>query len=236
MHTLLLRLAGPMQSWGTQSRFLERDTGLEPSKSGVIGLLCAALGRSRAEPVDDLAALAMGVRVDREGVVQRDYHTALDVAKADGGKPGTVVSNRYFLADADFLVGLAGKDLALLEALDAALAEPRWPLALGRKAFVPGRPVSLAGGGVRPDRELAEALRREPWRPRPGDPRRWRAPDRLRVVLEATSAESQERRLDQPGPGAAFLHRRFLPRHVRTTFWPVGEGEGAVLLGEATDV
>ena len=55
MPTLLMRLAGPMQSWGTGSRFDERDTQLEPSKSGVVGLLCAALGRDRAEPVDDLA-------------------------------------------------------------------------------------------------------------------------------------------------------------------------------------
>ena len=73
MPTLLLRLAGPMQSWGTTSRFDERDTQLEPSKSGVIGLLCAALGRDRAESVDDLAALRMGVRVDREGVPMRDF-------------------------------------------------------------------------------------------------------------------------------------------------------------------
>ena len=47
MPVLLMRLAGPMQSWGTQSRFLHRDTGREPSKSGVIGVLCAALGRPR---------------------------------------------------------------------------------------------------------------------------------------------------------------------------------------------
>ena len=45
MPTLLLRLVGPMQAWGTSSRFDERDTGKEPSKSGVIGLLAAALGR-----------------------------------------------------------------------------------------------------------------------------------------------------------------------------------------------
>src|SRR5258708_39825081 len=76
MGTLLLRLAAPMQSWGTQSRFVVRDTGLEPSKSGVIGLLCAALGRPREAPVEDLAGLRMGVRVDREGVMQTDYHTA----------------------------------------------------------------------------------------------------------------------------------------------------------------
>ena len=48
MHTLLLRLEGPLQSWGTSSRFPQRDTGFEPSKSGVIGLLCAALGKPRA--------------------------------------------------------------------------------------------------------------------------------------------------------------------------------------------
>ena len=44
MSVLLLRLAAPMQSWGTTSRFIHRDTGLEPSKSGIIGLLCAGPG------------------------------------------------------------------------------------------------------------------------------------------------------------------------------------------------
>lgn len=79
MATLLLRLQGPMQSWGTTSRFDERDTQLEPSKSGVLGLVCAALGRDRHEPVDDLAVLRMGVRVDQEGVPMRDYQTATGV-------------------------------------------------------------------------------------------------------------------------------------------------------------
>src|SRR5579864_5026868 len=76
MTTLLLRLAGPMQSWGTQSRFTVRDTGREPSKSGVIGLVCAALGRRRDAPLDDLVQLTMGTRVDRDGIVKVDYHTA----------------------------------------------------------------------------------------------------------------------------------------------------------------
>ena len=48
-YTLLLRLKAPMQSWGVSSRFSIRDTGKEPSKSGVIGLFCAALGISRDE-------------------------------------------------------------------------------------------------------------------------------------------------------------------------------------------
>jgi CRISPR system Cascade subunit CasD len=75
MDTLLIRLAAPMQAWGVQSHGENRDTALEPSKSGVIGLLCAALGRDRADALDDLCALRMGVRVDREGRLQSDYQT-----------------------------------------------------------------------------------------------------------------------------------------------------------------
>jgi len=133
MNTLLLRLAGPMQSWGTQSRFTIRDTGYEPSKSGVIGLLCAALGKPRDESHLDnqgkpmlsaLAALRMGVRVDREGVLQKDYHTAdgsrhddYGVVKASGAKGDTVVSHRYYLADADFLLGLESASEELYSSL-----------------------------------------------------------------------------------------------------------------------
>mgnify|MGYP000599216911 CR=1 FL=1 len=44
MATLLLRLAAPLQAWGADSKFETRKTGREPTKSGVIGLLAAALG------------------------------------------------------------------------------------------------------------------------------------------------------------------------------------------------
>ena len=237
MHTLLLRLAGPMQSWGTQSRFLERDTGLEPSKSGVIGLLCAARGIRRDEPVGELAALVMGVRVDREGAPQRDYQTALNVVKAGNAKEtGTVISNRYCLADADFLVGLESPNLALLQRLDAALESPHWPLFLGRKSYLPAVPLRLPGGGVREGQELRQTLCAEPWRPRAGDPAWKRPPQRLRVVLEVTPELSSARRTDQPGPGAAFQHRRFLPRNVVIEFWETGDEPGKVPLGEASDV
>src|SRR3990170_1746021 len=115
MPPLLLRLAGPMQSWGTTSRFDQRDTGKEPSKSGVIGLLAAALGIERENWMDlePLTRLSMGVRHDRPGTPRRDYQTAGCAAtdtiiKADGNqaKRGGVVSRRDYLADAAFLVGL----------------------------------------------------------------------------------------------------------------------------------
>ncbi|MBA3416378.1 MAG: type I-E CRISPR-associated protein Cas5/CasD, partial [Chloroflexia bacterium] len=161
-----------MQSWGTQSRFPVRDTEREPSKSGVVGLLCAALGRPRHLPVDDLAALRTGVRVEAEGSVAVDFQTAggthrrgdrYGVLRAEGTPGETVVSRRYYLADADFLVGLEGPTPTLLEEISAALARPVWALSLGRKAFVPGLPVRLPDGGVRRDRSLEEALMGEPW-------------------------------------------------------------------------
>lgn len=234
-HSLLLRLAGPMQSWGVQSRHTERDAGREPSKSGVVGLLAAALGRRRSEPVDDLTDLAMAVRVDREGSLRRDYHTALDVPLANGEKPRTVVSNRYYLADADFLVAMSGPDLDLLEHISDALDTPAWPLRLGRAAFPPGAPIRLHDGGVRPGLDGEAALLAEAWRSWPTD-RPGARPARLRAVLEAAPGPGAERRFDRPGPGAAFAHRRFLPRYVRTTFWGLGDGPGMIPIGEAWDV
>ena len=220
--TLLIRLAGPMQSWGTDSRFEFRDAGTEPSKSGVVGLLASALGRPRAEPVDDLAALRMGVRVDRAGAVRADFHTALDVARVPGKEAdqrNAVVSRRAYLADADFLVGLEG-DRSLLERLDEALDAPRWPLFLGRKSFPPAVPVRLPdtpphGPGL-VDAALTEALRAIPWHGRGSSDREV---PRLRVVLEDPDGESVRR--DQP-VGAAFADRAFGPRRTRTTFLTVG--------------
>lgn len=209
MPTLLLRLAGPMQSWGTTSRFDERDSQLEPSKSGVLGLVCAALGRDRAEPVDDLAALKMGVRVDREGMLMRDYQTATGVINAAGKVDinRTVISPRYYLADAAFLVGLEAPGRALLERIQAALGQPIWPLSLGRKSFPPGQPVRLSDG-LR-DTPLREALSAYP---RIATPHAEHCHQALRLILEHPSQGAV--RLDQPV--APFAERRFGPRFIAT--------------------
>ena len=212
MSVLLLRLSGPMQSWGVESRFTVRDTGREPSKSGVVGLLCAALGRPRHEPVSDLAALRMGVRVDQEGIVARDYHTAGKggYLKATGQveRKTLIVSNRYYLSDARFLVGLEGKDAQLLSELHGAVRDPHWPLYLGRKAFVPGEPVWL-DDGLHPGGVLESTLRDYPWLG--CDPRR--RSSRVRFVLE--DPDGSEVRPDQP---LCFAERRFALRRVSTTF------------------
>ena len=143
MPTLLMRMRSPMMSWGDHSRFTIRDTRREPTKSAVVGLLCAALGRPRWEPVADLSALKMGVRINQEGIVQKDYHTIMDGIKSGGGKGGTVISHRYYVADGDYLVGLESHDQALLDSLDTALQSPVWQLYLGRKSFIPSCPVRI---------------------------------------------------------------------------------------------
>jgi len=48
--SLALLLDGPLQSWGLASRFQRRTTGLYPTKSGVIGLLSAAMGLAKGSP------------------------------------------------------------------------------------------------------------------------------------------------------------------------------------------
>jgi len=210
MSVLLLRLSGPMQSWGVQSRFSVRETGLEPSKSGVVGLLCAALGRRRDEQVNDLAALTLGVRVDQEGKLACDFHTAMNVLKASGGIKNTEPSTRYYLSDARFLVALEGDDLDLLAQLHTALHDPHWSLFLGRKAFVPGEPIWLKDG-LYPDQALRNTLQTYPWLGR--DSRN--CPNQVRLVLE--DPNGSEIRPDQP---VSFAQRRFAPRRVRTEFIP----------------
>lgn len=212
MNVLLLRLAAPMQSWGTQSRFTTRDTSLEPSKSGVIGLICAALGRPRSDPLNDLASLRMGIRVDDEGEMASDYHTTLDVIKASGAKPKAgeaVVSVRYYLADADFLVGLESDQFPILNEINEALGNPHWPLFLGRKSFPPAEPVRLIDG-LRPNQALQQALATYPRRPRASD----NNISHLRLILEDIDGEAV--RIDQPI--STFAERRFSPRRVRTEF------------------
>jgi CRISPR system Cascade subunit CasD len=135
MSTLLLRLAAPLQSWGVESKFDRRDTGRYPSKSGIIGLLAAALGRSREEPMEDLVALRFGVRIDQQGELLRDYHTAKSVKSA-------YVTNRFYLSDAIFLCGLEGDDSKLHE-LEEALSTPKYPLFLGRRSCPPEGKVLL---------------------------------------------------------------------------------------------
>lgn len=215
MPTLLLRMRAPMMSWGDHSRFTIRDSRREPTKSAVIGLLCAALGRPRWEPINDLATLKMGVRVNQEGVVQCDYHTVMDSIKSSGSKGDTVISQRYYVADADYLVGLEG-DRALLETLDTALQTPCWQLYFGRKSFIPSQPVHVQDGLL--EGSLEDALRQHPYRAQ-------KPQKQLRYVLEVT--DSLDVRQDVP---LDWQRRLFGSRCVETVFHDLEVADSCISL------
>jgi len=214
LSVILLRLEGPMQAWGIGSRFTDRHTEAEPTKSGVIGLLSSALGRSRDEDISDLSSMVMAVRVDREGDIVYDYHTTLDVlrAKAKGkitsSKLGTVVSRRFYIADACFLVGLFSNKEDLLTELIKALEYPKWPIFLGRKSFPASSPLLLSPKLIRKPLELT--MKAFPWQGRKKDKR----PKKLRLIIECEFGEG-EPKLDVP---VSFATREYLNRYLRTEF------------------
>lgn len=213
MATLLLRLAAPLQSWGMDSNFETRKTNREPTKSGVVGLLAAALGIGREEPekLDPLKRLRFGVRIDQEGTFLVDYHIARKEKKTrKTTEPAVIpyVTYRHYLSDAVFLAGLESEDIAFLQEIAQALFYPAFPLFLGRRSCPPTMPLCL---GIR-DKGLKTALTEEPllvpaWRkPDPG-PRR--------LVLEALSDEpGAVPRRDQP-LSFSQTHRQFGYRAVR---------------------
>lgn len=220
MATLLLRLSAPLQSWGDESKYNIRQTRREPSKSGIIGLLAAALGLKRDSP--EIAKLSgqlrMGVRIDQPGQVIRDYHTARPPKYTAKGEvrhhpDGSVmmadapeVTERYYLCDACFLVGMESSDETLLNRLAEALSSPCFPLYLGRRACPPTLPLLLGIRSV----PLADALREEPWQASTWVRRH--APTRLRIILENAPGEAPIHTLRDAPISFSPIHRRYTQR------------------------
>ena len=162
---LLLWFEAPLQSWGADSKFGRRDTRNFPTKSGVLGLLCSALGAG-GEQRELLAALAplhqtvlSFVRLDRNNKERiesepllRDFHMVgsgyddahwwenlLIPKTSEGKKPngsGTKMTYRYYLQDAFFAVVMESPSDKADEFI-YALKNPVWDLYLGRKNCVP---------------------------------------------------------------------------------------------------
>ncbi len=203
MTVLLLRLSGPLQSWGDSSRFVRRNTRTEPTKSGVVGLLASALGRPREDSLDDLCGLEFGIRADQPGHVICDFQTE---RPQDGGK-AMPLSYRYYLADAKFLVALSG-DSVLLQQLRDAVCSPKWPLFLGRRSCPPDGPVCL---GLREEyTDVRDALSKYPWIAAKWYQRRTKASD-IEVCCDAREGEPGLSQADIPltfsGSGRKYVSR-----------------------------
>ena len=191
MATLLLRLAAPLQSWGSDSKFETRKTDREPTKSGVVGLLAAALGlrRDDTEGLARLNGLRFAVRADQEGSLLVDFHTAKS-------RDTSYVPYRHYLQDAVFLAGLESEDEALLWELEAALRQRSRP---------PTLPLCL---GIRQG-SLLDVLRTEPMQGRKPET------GKLRIVADADPADpAAVPRQDLP-MSFSPVHRQYGLRPVR---------------------
>lgn len=161
---LLLWFEAPLQSWGADSKFGRRDTLKFPTKSGVLGLLCSALGAGgkQIELLSRLAPLDMQIisyrKTNAKGDIQdkqplmRDFQMVgsgyddkdpwqtllipktVDKKKAVGG--GAKLTYRYYLQDAVFTVALqVPKEMEIQ--ISQALQNPNWDIYLGRKNCIP---------------------------------------------------------------------------------------------------
>jgi CRISPR system Cascade subunit CasD len=164
---LLLWLEAPLQSWGFDSKFGRRDTLVFPTKSGVLGLVCAALGAGGEQRalLAEFAALAQTVvsfvrskqtvngiiKEDREPLL-RDFHmvgsgyddqdpwASLLIPKTSEGKKavGGGTKMTYRYYLQDTAFAVALEvPVNKAEAITQALQNPAWDIYLGRKSCVP---------------------------------------------------------------------------------------------------
>lgn len=138
MRTLTMKLQAPLMSWGTIDGYQRRDTDTHPTKSGVLGLVGAMLGRERGEDMSDLNTLRYGCRTIKPGTFLDDLQTM--GVRADG-KPNPLQTKQY-LMDAAFLVGLeAPDDNPILDRILDAVGHPVYTPYLGRRACPPAGPI-----------------------------------------------------------------------------------------------
>lgn len=165
---VLLWFEAPLQSWGADSKFGRRDTLKFPSKSGVLGLVCSALGAG-GEQIDLLARFApldmqvisyrktnsKGEKRNKKPLLRdfqmvgsgyddsNPWQTLLIPKTAEGKKAvggGSKMTYRYYLQDAVFAVAL---QVPTEQSDDIALAlqSPHWDVYLGRKTCIPSEPI-----------------------------------------------------------------------------------------------
>ncbi|EGW52931.1 type I-E CRISPR-associated protein Cas5/CasD [Candidatus Endoriftia persephonae] len=148
---LLFRLYGPMAAWGDTAVGEFRPSHGHPTRTGVLGLVAAALGITRDNEAQLLAldrGCRIAVRLDAPGELLRDYHTTQvppqqrkgrhytrrDELNAD--KLHTILSQRDYRTDTAASIALSlGTDAKIsLDRIKHALQRPALPLYLGRKS------------------------------------------------------------------------------------------------------
>ena len=216
---LVLRLEGVLQSWGEHAKWNNRDSSVMPTKSGIIGLLGCALGWGREDKrfLTLSSQLRIVVRADRAGRLISDFQTVsakklMNAAGEQRQGGNTLVTNRYYLQDAFFTIFITG-DKGLLQKLEQALKEPKWPLYLGRKSCVPSRPV--LDGSIREFETIDQAVSEVPYAER--------ADASVLLEIEIDSVDLTGTSLQRPDE-LGESYRAFVNRNVMRKTIQRGEG------------
>lgn len=225
---LALLLDAPLQSWGFASRFQRRTTALHPTRSGLLGMMCAALGLDKGGEeekaflarMEEVKITVIAIRRQPEGCSEpvevrrlEDYHvtgggyddksqTQSIPRKASGGPcDNPTLSYRQYLCDAKFGVVLAGPRRTLTE-VAAGMRNPRWGVWLGRKSCIPAAPV-LFGDLVSSADDAVAALEKATGRA---------LTNAARIEEAESFAEGTDTLPDAP---VNFAKREFKPRRIR---------------------
>lgn len=164
---LLLWLEAPLQSWGSDSKFGRRDTQTFPTKSGVLGLMCAAMGAGgeQRELLTEFAALSQtvvsfvrtrekgesAIKQEREPLL-RDFHMVgsgydkqdpwanLLIPKTSDGKPAVGGGSKMtyrYYLQDAAFAVVLEVPVDKVELIAQSLQNPTWDVYLGRKNCVP---------------------------------------------------------------------------------------------------
>lgn len=166
---LLIRLYGPLVSWGDIAVGETRRSAVHPSRSALLGFLGAALGIERDDEAGQRALAAgyrFGIKLEAAGLPLRDYHTVgvgVPPRKARfrfrrqelaAEKVDTTLTEREYRCDSLALVAIEATATAPydLSHVARALRQPHFSLYLGRKSCplaIPLAPVLTSAATLR---------------------------------------------------------------------------------------
>lgn len=155
-----LILDSPLQSWGASSHpgIDFRTTLRHPTKSGIIGIISAAMGIDRSSPEEPklIENLSKQISVrffdlskplnQPEAIVQKitDFAAIGNYMSAEGKKKDRgdyVISKKEYLCDLMFIAILEIENEELSRQIENALKNPKWGIWLGRKCCIPSLPL-----------------------------------------------------------------------------------------------
>lgn len=142
-YSLCLFLRSPMMSWGVADKNNNRGTYRHPTKSAILGIVCSSMGLSgKNGDIDEINRISRSInvsfRIDEPGLILKDDHNVTNVENLDGSKnPHAVLTDRFYLREAQFFASLESEDKNLLEEINEYIKNPKWFVYFGRKCCTP---------------------------------------------------------------------------------------------------